>query len=78
MGGIVLQKISDMSGKCRLLIQQRDLDGKLTWVNALDCEIAEEREADSYIKRATARDPDLWVVEIEDRSLLKMMSAGGL
>ena len=69
MGGTVIQKIADMSGKCRLLGQQRDLLGKLVWINLLQDEIVDEPEADACIKRATARDSDLWVVEIEDRTM---------
>jgi len=69
MGGLVLQKITDMAGKSRLLVQQRDMGGKLGWANALSDDIVAETEADSYIRRATQRDPDLWVVEIEDRAL---------
>ncbi len=68
-GGMVIQKISDMAGQCRLMGQQRDLLGKLVWVNLLQDEIVEEREADAYVRRALERDPDLWVVEIEDRAL---------
>jgi hypothetical protein len=69
MGGMVLQKISNMAGECRLMGLQRDLLGKLVWINALQDDVVEEREADAYIKRAVDRDPDLWVVEIEDRTM---------
>lgn len=69
MGGMVLQKISDLSGSCRLLGLQRDLLGKLVWINVLQDDVVEEREADAYIRRATERDPDLWVVELEDRTM---------
>lgn len=69
-GGMVLQKIADMRGACKLLLQQRDLNGKLVWVNALDSDIVEEGVADTYIARAVSRDPDLWVIEIEDKTLL--------
>jgi hypothetical protein len=68
-GGIVLQKVSDLKGQCRLLIQQRDLETNLVWVNALAGDIVREAEADAYIARSIARDPDLWVVEIEDPAM---------
>lgn len=73
MGGVVLQKISDMTGQSRLLIQQRNLDGRLGWANALGDEIILEKDADAYIARATHRDPDLWVIEIEDREMRNLM-----
>ena len=72
-GGIVIQKISNLQGQCRLLIQQRDLDGKLGWVNALQADVVEEGDADAYTRRAISRDPDLWVVEIEDRTMSAFM-----
>ena len=74
MGGIVLQKIADMKGQSRLLIQQRNLNGVLVWMNALAEEVMPERDADSYIERAIARDPDLWVIEIEDPSFQAQIS----
>lgn len=67
--GIVLLKISNCAGLCRLLIQERNLDGVLGWVDALGEEKVEETHADAYIARARARDPDLWVVEVEYRTL---------
>lgn len=77
-GGIVMQKISNLQGQCRLLIQQRDLDGKLGWADALGAEFVEETQADAYIARATGRDPDLWVVEIEDRAMTAFMQVGNV
>ncbi len=68
-GGMVLQKIANMEGQCKLMGLQRDLLGKLVWINVLQDEIVEEREADAYIKRAVDRDPDLWVLEIEDKEM---------
>lgn len=69
MGGLVLLKISDMMGQCKLLIQQRDIDGVLGWMPALREEIGDEKSADDYIARACQRDPDLWVIEVEDREM---------
>ena len=75
-GGMVIQKVSDMGGNCRLRGQQRDLLGKLVWINILQDDIVPESEADAYIKRAVERDPDLWVVEIEDRTMQAALSGG--
>ena len=68
-GGLVIQKISDLRGKCRLLGQQRDIDGRLKWLDILRDGPIDEKDADAYIARAIERDPDLWVVEIEDRAM---------
>ena len=67
--GTILLKLNNLSGKCHLLAQQRDLDGKLGWVNAMSKEQVEEIEADEYIRRSISRDPDLWVIEIEDQKM---------
>lgn len=68
--GLLLLKLNGMKGAVKLLMQERDfLEDKLTWVNALDEEMVEEKRADDYIQRAIARDPDLWVLEIEDETL---------
>lgn len=64
--GTVLLKLSDMAGKSKLLVQQRDLDGALEWVNVLAEDIMEEARADEYIERSMARDPDQWVIEVEN------------
>lgn len=74
-GGMVLQKISDLSGQCRLLSQQRDIEGRLLWADVLGAPVVAEADADAYIRRARERDPDLWVVEIEDRSLSERLNA---
>ena len=68
--GMVLVKINALDGTCVLLQQQRDfMTDMLGWVPALNKEIVEESEADAYIRRAVDRDPDLWVVEVEDRDM---------
>jgi hypothetical protein len=66
MGGLVLLKLSNQTGQCRLLTQQRDFEGVLGWHNIFNEDIIEEKKADEYTARAVGRDPDLWVVEIEN------------
>ena len=65
-GGTLLVKISRMAEGARVLTQARDIDGRLGWLPALGGRVVPEAEADAYIDRAVGRDPDLWVVEVED------------
>lgn len=63
--GIVLLKLANLKGECKLLTQQRDLDGVLKWINVFAEEIIGEQKADEYIARSKIRDPDQWVIEVE-------------
>lgn len=67
VGGLVLLKLSLLDGTSRLLSQTRDLDGNPAWMTAGAGNVLQEDDAQAYIDRATSRDPDLWVVEIEHR-----------
>ncbi len=64
-GGTVLLKLYQPDAGCRVLAQMRDLDGRLGWYPAHKEDFIAEAEADAHIDRAVARDPDLWVVEVE-------------
>ena len=65
--GTILVKISRLDGRARMLTQTRDLDGRLGWMaTGTGAELTDE-EADDYIRRTRRYDPDLWVVEVEDR-----------
>ncbi len=67
--GVLMLKLNSLGKGCRLLIQQRNIEGHIEWIDALDEETLEEQKADAYIQRAIARDPDLWVIEIEDQDM---------
>jgi len=66
-GGSVLLKLNQLDLGCRVLTRTRDLEGRPAWLAALNGHLVPEAEADAYIGRAVQRDPDLWVVEVEDR-----------
>ena len=67
--GTILLKLNGQGNGFRLLTQVRDIDGALGWMHALDEEEVEENQIDAYIRRALDRDPDIWVIEIEDKTL---------
>ncbi len=67
MGGTVLIKLNLLGSGYRVLSQVRATDGRLGWLSALGKEPRSEAEVEAYIAKAIARDPDLWVVEIENR-----------
>jgi hypothetical protein len=64
-GGAVLVKTVDRrSGEARLWSQAVGRDGDPLWMQPVAG--TDEAAMDGYISRAAARDPDLWVIEIED------------
>ncbi len=65
--GTVLIKLNQLDQGCRVMTQARDSEGRLGWLAALGGGLVPESDADAYIARAVGRDPDLWVIEIEDR-----------
>lgn len=67
--GAVLLKINGLRGECYVLSAGSDLDGNRVWRRATGPGLVPEAEADGYIAREAKRDPDLWVIEIEDRAL---------
>ena len=64
--GAVLLKINRLADGCVVLTRFRGLDGESGWLRGTGPEPVDEREADDYVRRQLDRDPDVWVVEIED------------
>ncbi len=67
MAGTVLIKLNTLTAGCSVLQLAPSLDGSRTWLRATGSELVAEADADAYIDRQVNVDPDLWVLEIEDR-----------
>lgn len=67
--GTVLLKINGRENGFIALQQQRDSHGVMGWLRLFKDRAVEEAEIDAYIGRAVDRDPDVWAIEIEDRTL---------
>jgi hypothetical protein len=65
--GSVLIKLNRLDGGCMVLSPGNRGDGECVWLRASGADALPEADADSYIARQLKRDPDLWVIEIEDR-----------
>ncbi len=63
-GGAVLVKVLTPDRQATLYVPIRNMDGERIWLakGPLD-----EREIDGLIGKRVHTDPDIWVVEIEDR-----------
>jgi hypothetical protein len=66
--GAILLKFNARETGCMVLGQARGRDGELFWMKATGPTAVAEPDADAYIERQRRRDPDLWVVEIENAS----------
>lgn len=63
--GAVWVKLMRLDGTCELFVPVRNFEGERIWSRPIG--IASEAEADDRARKAIERDPDLWLVEIEDR-----------
>jgi hypothetical protein len=66
-GGAIIVKLNLLDGTFKLLSQTRDIDGNVAWLGVQQGALMTEADAATYIERQVKRDPDLWVVEIEDK-----------
>lgn len=65
--GSIIIRIDRLNGFSRLLTQVRDANGQRCWLSALGEDTAPDAEVEAYIERRLASDPDIWILEIEDR-----------
>jgi hypothetical protein len=64
--GALFLKLSRLDGTFMVLNQARRGEGELVWTKPLG-DSADEAAVSRYLEKQTRFDPDLWIVEIEDR-----------
>jgi hypothetical protein len=74
--GAVLVKVATLDGTARVFQRSFDpMTGARTWMVLAE---GEERGVDEAIARARRFDPDLWVIEVEDRAGRHLLGEEGL
>jgi hypothetical protein len=64
--GAIVLKISRLDGTAIVLNQARNGDGDLVWARPLG-EAPDAEKIRAWFERQVKFDPDIWIVEIEDR-----------
>jgi len=64
-GSVLVKRINRRSGEARLYAEATRGDGERVWMQPVKS--TDEAELDAYVARSVKIDPDLWLVEIEDR-----------
>lgn len=66
--GAVLVKVSTLNGMARLYVPARDGAGEKIWLDLSSSPSGDpEAQIEALCARRAANDPDLWIVDIEDR-----------
>lgn len=73
--GAIMVKLTLGDGRAFLLIQTFDGDGRRAWMRQGGMEPIDDAAAEAAIEKAIARDPDLYVIEIEDAQARLMLDA---
>ncbi len=64
-GTVIVKAFDTTSRRARLYSEAFGSDGERLWMQPVESEF--ESELDEYLQRQIRYDPDLWIIEIEDR-----------
>lgn len=71
VAGQVLIKLNTLCPReqegCMVFVQGFDVEGNRVWRPGTGNTFVRENQADKYIQRTIKFDPDVWVLEVEDR-----------
>ncbi len=65
-GAVLVKALDRRAGRAQLYAEAVRGDGERVWMSPVAAD--DESALDAYIDRAVRVDPDIWVIEIDDRS----------
>ena len=66
--GVVLVKVATLDGKARLYAPAMRGEGERVWLDLSGGALGDiEGDVDAYVRKRAETDPDLWLVEVEDK-----------
>lgn len=73
--GAVIVKLNTLDGRAKAFSRSYDFEGNRVWAMLAD---GVEADVDTALARQRGFDPDLWIVEIEDRAGRTLLDEPGL
>lgn len=73
--GAVIVKLNTLDGNAKAFHRSYDLDGNRVWATLAE---GAERDVDVSLAKQRSFDPDIWVVEVEDRTGRHLLDEDGL
>ena len=73
--GAVMVKMSTLDGRAQIFQRTVSGNGERTWSVFFD---GDDKAADASLYRQRQIDPDLWIIEIEDRDARHLLDTPGL
>lgn len=66
--GAVMVKVATMNAKARLYAPARNGEGERIWLDLSAGPLGDvEADVDAHVRKRADTDPDLWVIEVEDK-----------
>ncbi len=73
--GAVIVKLNTLDGNAKAFHRSYDMDGNRVWATLAE---GAERDVDVSLTKQRSFDPDIWVVEVEDRTGRHLLDEDGL
>lgn len=73
--GAIIIKLNTLDGNARSYQRSYDLDGNRIWATLLE---GAEADVDASLAKQRSFDPDIWVIEVEDKDGRHLLDEDGL